>query len=93
MRAGKITVSRLKNVCCTNPAQPSISLIMAICHPELAKFRSVATSWGCEHEKTAKSNMNLVAHQDFKLIECGLFISPEFPFIKIEKNHVTNLLC
>ncbi len=44
MRAGRITTSRLENVCCTNPAQPSISLIMAICHPELAKFRSVGVA-------------------------------------------------
>ena len=41
-----------KSSCCTNSAQPSISLILAICHPEMAKFRSVATSWGFQHKKT-----------------------------------------
>ena len=53
MRTGRITGSGFKSSCHTNPAQPTTSLIMAICHPELTKFRSVATSWGCEHEKIA----------------------------------------
>ena len=27
---------------------------MAICHPEMTKFKNVATTWGCEHEATAR---------------------------------------
>ena len=55
MRAGRITVSHFKSACQTNSAQPSISLIIAICHPEMSKFKSVVTNWGCEHEKVAIS--------------------------------------
>ena len=54
MRSGRITASKFKNVSHTNEASPSISLIMTICHPELSRFSSTATTWGCEHEKVAR---------------------------------------
>ena len=53
MRTGRVTASRFKAVCQSNLAQPSHSLVMALCHPEIAKFKSSATNWGCKHEKTA----------------------------------------
>ena len=55
MRTGRITASRFKAACKTNLAQPSLSLVMALCHPEITKFKSLATNWGCEHEKIAIS--------------------------------------
>ncbi len=51
MRTGRITASRFKSAACTNPASPSISLIMSICHKEMMKFKNAATCWGCEHEE------------------------------------------
>jgi hypothetical protein len=45
MRAGRVTASRLKAVCRTDPAMPSMSLIMSVCHPELSKFSTTATQW------------------------------------------------
>lgn len=54
MRCGRITESRFKSVCCTDPVCPSLSLIMGICHPELSKFSTNATKWGCDHESTAR---------------------------------------
>jgi len=42
-RAGRITASKLKSAVCTDPSQPSQSLIKAICYPESMKFRSKAT--------------------------------------------------
>ena len=56
MRNGRVTASRLKAVCHTDPASPSISLIMSICHLELSRFKSAATTWGCEHENEARKN-------------------------------------
>ena len=53
LRAGRVTASRFKSVCCTDPANPSLSLIMNICHPEKFRFKSAATSYGCQHEKDA----------------------------------------
>ena len=51
MRCGRITASKFKSAAHTDPASPSLSLIMSVCHPELAKFKTVATTWGREHEK------------------------------------------
>ena len=55
MRCGRITASKFKSAAHTDPASPSLSLIMSICYPELTRFKTVATTWGCEHEKTALS--------------------------------------
>ena len=53
-RAGRITASRMKSVCHSDPANPAQSLIKVICYPEAFKFVSAATSWGCRHEKCAR---------------------------------------
>ncbi len=52
-RAGRITASRIESAVCTDITQPSQSLIKTICYPESNKFKSKATEWGCEHERTA----------------------------------------
>ena len=49
MRTGRITASKFKSACRTGPASPSLSLIMAICHPETCCFSTSATKWGCQH--------------------------------------------
>jgi len=54
MRAGQITASKFKNACHTDPTCPSHSLIMSICHPEISRFNTEATKWGCHYEKRAK---------------------------------------
>ena len=96
MRTGRITASRFKSACRTNPAQPSISLTMAICHPEMAKFKSSATSWGCEHEKTAISQYlrkNLRKHHKFEVKECGFFINISHPFVGASPDGVVECTC
>ena len=50
-RAGRVTASRMKAVCHTNPSHPSQSLIKSVCYPEVFSFTSKQTSWGCKHEK------------------------------------------
>ena len=54
MRTGRVTASKFKSACHNNPEKPSSNLIMSICHPELAKFSTEATKWGCSHEKTVR---------------------------------------
>ena len=56
MRAGRISASKLKAICRTDTAMPSISLILSICHPEMLRFKSVATADGCEHEKKGRDH-------------------------------------
>ena len=48
--ASRITASKFQNACCTDPANPSNSLIMSVCYPELYRFSSEATKWRCQHE-------------------------------------------
>ena len=42
-RAGRVTASRFKAAASTNVAQPSQSLVKAICYPESQQFKSSAT--------------------------------------------------
>ena len=52
-RAGRGTASKMKLAARTNLAQPSQSLIKAICYPE-NQFHTKATTWGCEHENDTR---------------------------------------
>ena len=53
-RAGRITASKMKAVYSTDPSNPAQSLISSICYPQLHKFTTAATTWGCEHEAIAR---------------------------------------
>ena len=81
MRAGRITASKFKSVCHTDPASPSLSLIMNVCHPNTVRFKTAAISWGCQHEKDAlEQYANTSAHNDLCVSPSGLFISVEHPY-------------
>ena len=78
MRSGRITASKFMSVCHTDPANPSVSLIMSICHPESFHFTTAATEWGCQHEKNAVQKYktkNQSNHVEFNLTSAGFFIS------------------
>ena len=51
MRAGRITASNFDQMCHTNPAKPSLSLIKQICYG--SNFQSAATDWEIRQEKRA----------------------------------------
>ena len=50
MRAGRITASKFncKSACWTDPANPSKSLTMSVCYPEVHQICNEATKWGCQ---------------------------------------------
>ena len=52
-RAGRITASRFRQIIHINPYQPSVSLLNSICYPEINRFSSDATKWGCVYEAEA----------------------------------------
>lgn len=83
-RAGRITASRFKQVLHTDPHQPSLSLLKSICYPDIHKFRTQATIWGCEHEKEAlmayKSQM-MKSHLGFALSCCVFFCQCRTSFL------------
>ncbi len=84
MRAGRVTASHFKAACHTNLASPSVSLISNICYPELHRFRTPATTWGCKHEESTRDKylqLALHSHTNVKVEDSGLFLSVEYPFI------------
>ena len=79
---------------------PSISLIMSIYHPELSKFSTEATKWGCEHESVAREKYKTMYmyqpfHNRFSLIESSLhvFIHPDYPFMGASPDGLVSCLC
>ena len=96
MRTGRITASRLKAVCSTDPAMPSLSLIMSVCHPKLSQFQTAATIWGCEHESKAREKYKSLyspLHEQFLMTECGFFIHPDHSFMGASPDGLVNCLC
>ena len=83
IRSGRITTSKIKSVCSTDIALPSQSLIKPICYPDLMKFTSTATCWGCDHEKQARDfyfNLMKQNHTDFSVCDSGFNILQSKPF-------------
>ena len=62
MRTERITASCFKAASHTNPAAPSISLIMSVCYPEMSQFTTAATLWGVSMRKVRERSMK-VCHQ------------------------------
>ncbi len=96
MRSGRITASRFKAACRTDPCLPSRSLVGAICYPELAKFNSKATSWSCDHENIAREvyiQKNSPVHKELAVKECGFFISEYHPFIGASPDGLISCIC
>ena len=84
MRTGRITDSKFKVASHTSPSSPSVSLIMSICHPEMNKFKTAATKWGCDHERVAQEKyiqLSQHSHDEFNFQEAGLFLSTKYPFV------------
>ncbi|KAK4879609.1 hypothetical protein RN001_007755 [Aquatica leii] len=82
-RTGRITASKFKGVCRTDIAKPSISLIKSICYPTLQQFKTLATRYGCNHEKLAYkdySNDMALLHGNFGGSEVGLCLNPKYPY-------------
>lgn len=73
---------KFKSACCTDPANPSKSLIMSVCYPEVYRFCNEATKWGCHHEQLAlEIYSHRSQHENVKVSKSGLFISVDYPFL------------
>ena len=93
MRTGRITASQFKNACRTDPAFPSHSLIMSICYPELTRFSTEATRWGCQHEWTARETYGSFQkgrHKNFEITDSGFFISTQYPYLGASPDGIVN---
>ena len=95
LRAGRITASKFKSACCTDPVFPAKSLIMSVCYPELStRFQNEATKWGCQHEDLAlKIYPNTSRHDNMKVSKCGFFISIDHPYLRASPNGLVKCSC
>jgi hypothetical protein len=74
----------MKVDCSTDPEKPSHSLLKKICYPMDSIFENDATKWGIEKEQQAKSKLISYyrqTHENANLVDCGLHISLDYPFI------------
>ena len=93
MCTGRVTASKFKAVCHTNP---SLSLIVSICHPEFFRLSTLATKWGCNHEKAALDEYSSICsskHRKFNTSSAGLFISKDHPFLGASPEAVVQCDC
>ena len=80
----------------TDPDQPSLSLLKSICYPELQRFSTKATTWGCQHEKdalTAYKTKTAASHGNLNVTLCGFFVSSEHPFLGASPDALTECEC
>ena len=95
-RAGRITASKMKTACCTDPKQPAQSLIKSVCYPESYRFTSKATTWGCNHEKFARDmfiDVHKESHENVKVHDTGFFINPSVPFLGASPDGLVSCDC
>ena len=96
MRTGRITASKFKSAYHTDPSCPSHSLIMGICHPEMARFNTEATKWGCQHERAAReaySCFQKERHKNFAVSDSGLFVSTKYPYLGASPDGLVTCEC
>ena len=95
-RAGRITASKLYDMCKTSIVSPAKSLIKAICYPHSYRFTSKATSWGCKHEEIAKEKYKELMsgkHTKLSFSDSGLFISIDEPYLAATPDSLVECQC
>ena len=96
MRTGRVTASRYKMACHTDPANPSQSLIMQICYPETLKFSTEATEWGKKQEAIARESYITKVrqeHDEFSVKDSGLFVCMQHAFIGATPDGLVHCKC
>ena len=95
-RAGRVTASRMKQACRTDPALPAKSLLKSICYLEAYKFATEATQWGCTHEPAAREQNIKVrqeSHAGVSVVKTGLVINPEWPHLGASPDGIVHCSC
>ena len=95
-RTGHITASKMHSVLHRNSDMTSVSLIKSICYPESYRFSVEATKWGCQHEKLALDAYRVMTekqHLNFRMVNCGLFIPTDDPFIGASPDSLISCEC
>ena len=95
-RAGRVTASRMYDICHTSAQSPSRSLIQAICYPDPLPKGAPSTRWGQEHEGPARERYTAMIsanHMNFEVSDSGLVISKELPFIAASPDGIVQCDC
>ncbi len=83
IQTGRITASKFKSVCHRDPANPSLSQIMSICHPEAFCCKAEATIWAYQLESSAlEEYRSRMCHNGFSLTLSGMFIIVQHSFLE-----------
>ena len=86
----------MKSVCHTDLAAPSVSLIKQICYPQVFRFTTAGTRWGCDHEDVARKFYYECMehnHSDFCCQESGLRIHEEYQFLAATPDGIIECEC
>ena len=86
----------MKQVCHTNVALTSKSLMKNICYPEVCRFTTKATQWGCTHKNAAREHYVEVTkekHIDLCVTECGLILNPKWPHLGASPDGTVQCSC
>lgn len=95
-RTGRITASRVKDVCSVKSSYSNKSLLKSICYPLKNTFKSIATEWGINHEEKAKASYmekNKNHHINFSMNNSGLVINPSLPYLGASPDGIINCDC
>ena len=83
-RAGRVGASKCRAASHTDPSQPSQSLVKAICYPDIFRFSTAATRYGCKHEDIAIAEYEKTmrkTHANFVITKCGTIINKKYQFL------------
>ena len=83
-RAGRVTASKFKAACSTNPDKPSKSLIKMICYPGAHRFSNAATKWGISNESKAREAYEFSIadqHLNLSVADSELHINENWPVL------------
>lgn len=67
-----------------------------MCYPSAVKFKTVATKWGCEHEKNARDryqNEMSMCHDGLVVTDSGIVINPEYPYLGASPDAIVHCNC
>ncbi|XP_072028778.1 uncharacterized protein [Amphiura filiformis] len=94
-RAGRITASKLKQVCHSDPRIPAKSLINTICYPDKHKFSTAATRHGIDNEDKVLDMYaeEMKWHDNFVMSKTGLVINTQFPYLGASPDSLVSCEC
>lgn len=98
-RTGRITASMFKSVCSTSIDNPSKTIVMEICYPELEPYESDAMKYGKEHKEPAfiqyknKMEQEHEQHENYVLEKRGLYFNKDYPGFAASPNGISSCEC